>query len=452
MKKTDLGTWTQPVSIDPNQSPNENTFTINGVDADMVLKIEPREVNISTTVPSTRYKAPESPYDIFCLPYSDELTINKGGETYIAKTDKFAALTIAQGIAAAVGSGNIYDVQLLPYCPVRYCIQDDGSFDIGTAIYNDVLADTNKVSVLLWATSDNVSFTIPVSIPEKQDVVEKKVASETEFIRIVAPNYSNSFQFNPQMNNGLTEISVLCCYKPFNPYIKVQPSFSGMYGASYNDARGLVALGDYSLAQITSAWANYELQNKNYQSAFNREIQNLEVNNAVQREQEKWAVGAGALSAAVGGAAAGGMAGGLIGAGIGGAVGGAASLLGGLRDIELNETLRNEALDYRKDMFGYQLGNIRALPYGLAKTSAIAPDNKLVPFIEFYSCTPEEKDALRNKIKYNGCTIMMIGTIANYIRQEKTYIKGRLIRLEGLAEDYNLCKALADEIYKGVFI
>lgn len=433
-------------------NPNLGVFSITSTTSYQTLTFEQQDINLEVTVPSTRYHASETPYDIFCMPYSNNLTIKKSGNTYISKTSAGAALSIAQQIAASVGSGNIYDVQLLPYCPVRYCIMDDGSFDIGSAIYSDVKADDETVNVLLWATSDNFELNIPIEIPEEQTVLGKKIKNETEFIRIVAPNFSNSFQFDPQMNEGLDYVTILCHYKPFNPYIKVQPNFKGMYGSSYNDARGLICNGDFSLAQVTSAWADYELQNKNYNNMFNREIQNMKVQNSVQREREMWGIASGTVSAAVGGAAAGAMIGGPVGAAVGGIIGGGASLLGGMRDLELNDKLRNEALDYKRDMFGYSLQNIQALPYGLAKTSAISPDNKYVPFIEYYECTDVERQALQDKLTYNGYTIMRIGSIQDYLQSYTSYIKGRIIRIDEISDDFHMLKAIADEIYKGVFI
>lgn len=462
LKKSDIGSsGTSSLSIDSTQSPNESTFKIIAENAEIVLRINPLSVKIQTSIPSTRYQVAESPYDMFCMPYSDELTIYKNGNIYIQKTSKDAALSIAQQISAELGKDNIYDIQLLPYCPVRYLLKADESVDIGDAIYSPIInteatEGSQPLSVLLWVRNDHDSFQIDVSIPEIQNVVEKKVDNETSFIRFVSPNFSNSFEFKPQMNNGLDYVTVTFQYKPFNPYIKIQPNFGGLYGGSaFNDARGLICGGDYSLAQITSAWADYELQNKNYQLMFNREIQNMEVNNAVQRTREKWNIAAGTIGASVQGASAGMMVAGPYGA-LAGIGTGAASLAGGIADYTLNEKLRTEALDYKNDMFGYQLQNIQALPYGLAKVSAIAPDNKYVPFIEYYSCdVPGDqtmKDALRNKIKYNGCTIMMIGSIADYRGEEISYIKGRLIRTEDIQEDYHILNAIAGELYKGVFI
>lgn len=98
------------------------------------------------------------------------------------------------------------------------------------------------------------------------------------------------------------------------------------------------------------------------------------------------------------------------------------------------------------------MGNIQALPSSLAKTSALTFNNKIFPILEYYTCTDEEKQALRDKIKYNGMTVGRIGIIVDFIREEKTYIKGKLIRLESIDEDFHILNAIADEMNKGVFI
>lgn len=182
----------------------------------------------------------------------------------------------------------------------------------------------------------------------------------------------------------------------------------------------------------------------------------MEINNSVQKEREAWQTAAGAISSAFGGATSGALIGGPVGGPIGGVVGGligaGASVAGGLRDIELNNKLRNEAIDFSKDNFGYQLGNIKALPDNLTKVSSFNQNNKLFPILEYYTCTETEKQALINKIKYNGMTVMRIGTISEFMKDEPTYIKGQLIRLETIKEDTTYINEIANEINKGVFI
>ena len=140
--------------------------------------------------------------------------------------------------------------------------------------------------------------------------------------------------------------------------------------------------------------------------------------------------------------------------GVGGAVvGGLASAGGGIADVVINEQTRARDLQLTKDLYGYELGNIKALPNGLSKTTAYNINNKYFPFLEYYTCSEEEKQALRDKIKYNGMTIMTIGKIKDYVRDdEEVYIKGQIIRLEGIHEDSNIAHAIYGEVNKGIYI
>lgn len=191
---------------------------------------------------------------------------------------------------------------------------------------------------------------------------------------------------------------------------------------------------------------------------FDRQIQNMEVNNKYQRLSEIVGAGVGVTQ----GAAAGGLAGSIVpgvGTAVGAVTGGIASLAGGIADVTINDKLRKEAIDYTKDQFGYQLGNIRALPQSLSKVTAYNIDNKYFPFLEFYTCSEDEKKALANKIAYNGMTVMTIGSIADYISNQwsygditaKNYIKGKLIRSEDIDEDFHILNAIGSELNQGVY-
>ena len=217
-----------------------------------------------------------------------------------------------------------------------------------------------------------------------------------------------------------------------------------MYGQEFDDARGLICGGDFSLPIINDQWKSYQINNKNYQNIFDRQIQNMEINNRLSNIQS----GAGALAGALGaGGAAGLIFGPLMGVGAG-----IASAIGGGIDFAMNKSLQNEALDYKRDMFGYELGNIKAMPDSLAKVTAFTANNKVFPMLEYYTCTDEEKQALKDKIKYNGMTVMRIGKIVDFLQEDYSYIKGKVIRLEDIADDTNYLNQIADEIYKGVFI
>ena len=413
----------------------------------IILEQVPQQVKATISKPEARYHLEDQPYDMFAIPYSNDLEIYKNG-TKLFNANKSLAVNIATQIAAATGSGNVYDVQILPYCPVRYCILDDGTFDIKTAkvdYVND--KDNNNIGVILWATTS--AFTI--DIPYEVVVEDAKVESQTDMWRLTSPNFNGQFEFNAAKNGGVKSFNVDCNYKPFAPYIHINPNFGLLYGQDFNDARGLICGGDFSLPQLSNAWANYQLSNKNYQAIFDRQIQNMEVNNRVQRTREITEAALGSVQAGIGGAVSGSMLG-PIGAVVGGAASMAASAAGGAADVMLNDQLRNEALDYKRDMFGYDLGNIQALPTSITKTSAFTYNNKIFPILEYYTCTDKEKQALKDKIKYNGMTVMRIGTIGEFLGDgEEQYIKGRIIRIEGIEDDYHYMKAIAEEIFKGAF-
>ena len=209
---------------------------------------------------------------------------------------------------------------------------------------------------------------------------------------------------------------------------------------------------------------------KNYQNAFERKIENMEVIFKNQRIHEKWGIATGAVSGAVSGATTGAYVGGGYGAIAGAVVGGTTSLIGGLADRELNEALRIEQMDLTRDLYGYELGNIKALPNTLSRVSSFDINNKIFPILEYYICTSEEIQALTEKIKNNGMTVMRIDKMSKFLfyRPEEFsiieydefgeeihrygFLKAKLIRLDGINDDFHVVKTIANELNKGVFI
>ena len=396
--------------------------------------------NVVISTPENRYHLEDQPYDMFCMPYSDSLKIYQNG-VELTTASSSLAINLATQIGASTGSGNVYDIQLLPYCPVRYCIMDDNTFDVKGSKFDLIkTSDGNTVGVLLWATKSSFTLNIYRNIA----TINPKIENLVDKWRLCSPNFNGQFEFSAAMNGGVDYFNVDCTYKPFNPYIHVNPNFKKLYGKDFNDARGLICGGDFSLPQVSNAWADYQLNNKNYENIFNREIQNLQVQQKAQR--------IGDIASAVGGAVVGGGAGGLAGGVPGMVAGGIGSLAAGAIDIGINEKLRAEAMDYKRDMFGMQMGNIQALPTNITKTTAFTYNNKLFPILEYYTCTIEERNALLDKLRYNGMTVGRIGKIADYLANASDqYIKGRIIRIEGVSDDFHYYKAISDEIYKGAF-
>ena len=422
-------------------------------------------MNFSIT--AQRYHLSDAPYDLFCMPYSDTLLIKNSKDATFTEvvSNKEANLQIALRLAIDyAGANQIYDIQLLPFCPLRTYGEVDtpGIFDLmlekadaNYAVSPIVKSGTSTVLGYIFHAVQS-SWNDSIELEDPIIIKDYKIESQTDIYRLCSPNYNGVFEFNAAENGGVQYINISCTYKPFTPYIKAYPNWGRLYGNNnFNDARGLICGGDFSLPILTSAWATYELQNKNYQNSFDRQIQNLQVQQDIQRKQEIVGVIGGAIGAGASGATTGAYVGGPLGA-IGGTIAGtAASAAAGIIDINLSDKLRAEALDYTRDQFGYSLGNIRALPQSLSKVTAFNIDNRYFPFLEYYTCSNEEKEALKNKIKYNGMTVMVIDKIENYLQEDPTYIKGKLIRIgtkidEG--ENFSVVNAIAAELDKGVFI
>lgn len=81
---------------------------------------------------------------MFCIPYSDDLTIWNGDTKLVEKTSKTIAINIAQAITQQEGIGNVYDIQLLPYCPVTKQIIKGEKIDVAGLIYNNVYSGSGE--------------------------------------------------------------------------------------------------------------------------------------------------------------------------------------------------------------------------------------------------------------------------------------------------------------------
>lgn len=429
--------------------------------------------NISVTISDSAKTLKDAPYRMFCIPFGDPRVEWESDQYPYFYPSKRAAITLASNIATKLGgtadsATKIYDLQLLPYCPARECVPATGTEVLllgeeGTD-YNIVRSalDNAPRQVIIWCEYSNFNFEIRHSIiTSTLNNVDFKVANECDFYRLCSPNYSGTFEFKATSNYGVSAFEVNCSYKPYQPYIHLNPVFNanGLYGGDYNDQRGLVCSGDFSLPMIDDHWIDYQINNKSYADSFNRQVENMQTTFNIQQAQAKEAGIVGAISAAIGGGTGGamigssfGLAGGAIG-GIAGAVGsGLASAYGLQQDLKYSQQLQNEAVSYTKDMWQLNLQNIQALPYSLGKVGAFVIDNKIFPFLEYYTASDEEKEALRNRLTYRGFTLGVIDKPENY---STGWFQGSLIRylpVEGQNLDYHATAALAAELNKGVYI
>ena len=408
------------------------------------------------SLPQTVRKLDDAPYKMFCMPYyTGEYTyrFSVDGSSYI-NVDKDVQMAWAMSIAKELGN-SLYDLQILPYCPIT-------NWEMATerAIWSKGKTVDVDYVVLKGSSNLNYGYCSFCDVSSKEQFLNKytieiknyKVENQCDMYRLCSPNYASVFEFNAARNGGVEGYNVRYTYKPYQPFINIAPKFGRLYGKDFKDNRGLILAGDFSLPIVTDAWINYQLNNKNYQLAFDRQIENMEVNYGWQRAQGIANAVVGTIQGGTTGAMAGGMIGGAPGAVIGGVLGTGASLAGGIMDVNMQEALHNEALDFAKDNFGFQLGNIKALPNTLNKVSSIVANSKLFPFVEYYTCTDEERQALVDKIKYNGMSIGRIGHIIDFKNpSEQTYVKGQLIRLEGKYDTHEI-NEIANEFMKGWYI
>lgn len=445
---------------------NQLFLSINGYSVSLE-KVTVSEVTVN--ISALNYTK-DAPYSIYCMPYSDDLIIKNSSYsafTQVTASKDLAMSTIKQLILKYAGASGIYDAQILPYCPLSGTEIMDNTMDLVNPDASGWAPIQTTAGVVLGYVFrvDYASFNRRIELDTPIVINNPKVENATDVYRLCSPNFNTVFEFSAAKNYGISSFAISCTYKPFTPYIKIRPDFKGLYGADFDDSRGLILGGDYSLPMTTDAWKTYELQNKNYQASFDRQIESMEISNNIARRQERWQVAAGVVSAATSGGISGSLLGGPVGGAAGAVASGALSLAGGLKDIEYNEALRREAMSLAKDQFGYQLGNIQALPIGLSKTSAYNIDNKYFPFLEYYTATNEEKLALARKIRNNGMTVGVIAKWRDFVENQwaytiegyeevtdRGYFKARLISLIGLKISAHLAEAIANEFFQGVYL
>lgn len=394
----------------------------------------------------------DAPFDIFCIPYADDMQIQVGSS--VVQANKQFAMSIASELGRTLVD-NCYDIQLLPYCPMTGYTVTGKLFDINstdTKRYTAIKKGDQTVYWMFWSTASSGTFNIQLPLAS----INKKIENQCDMYRLVSPNYSGQFEFNLAKNDGVVNsFNVDYTYLPISSYIHVNPDFKGLYGQDYNDARGLICQGDFSIMYLKTSWLSYQQQNKNFEQIFSREISNMDINRKYQRLGETISAWTGAIGA---GGGIGGLITGVAG-GIAGGIAGGASLASGYADRAISDKLYQESVSFKKDMHEMQLENIKALPNSIAKTTAYNENNKIFPILEYYTCTDEEKDLVAKAIVNMGMTVNAVGKPIDYVYNtwdydgiiSKGFFKATLLRIEKLPEDYHMLQAIAEELSLGIY-
>ena len=402
----------------------------------------------------------DAPYGIIAFPYKavyDYTKIAVDNSSNVIVNDLAMEIIRDMTKDGIGGSNKIFDVQILPFCPITELLPQFTGLRSIFKLNNDL--DASQYTIINDSNNNLGTFALhpikskfTLNISKSISVQNVKFENQCEFYRLCSPNWASCFEFNLARNGGLNYFNVDCTYKPYQPYIHINPDFNLLYGQDFNDARGLIFSGDFSISSISNAFETYALNNKNYQEMFNRQIEHLDTEHTIAQNrisgQLLTTAGTGALAFA-GGAFLGHPA--AMAGGIGAMVGGLGSAINNYiaEGAQYRED-RSQAID----MHNFNLQNIKAKPDTLTKVSAYNNNNKIFPVLEKYSCTEEEKAIFLDKIKYEGMTVNAIGHIGNYLDSAtgETFIKGKFIRLEGLNEESHFAEDIYNEIATGIFI
>ena len=154
------------------------TFIASNSSTSYAVQLTNVGVSLYVDLNSDRAHLNDSPYDMFCIPFSDTLKLKYNSTTFTCS--KNVALSMATEIAKDLGSKTVYDVQLLPYCPNRTLIVKSTSpstvLDL-TGVKYDLIKESvtnNPKSAVIWCTES--TFQVPITA--ESQVVEFKPTSD----------------------------------------------------------------------------------------------------------------------------------------------------------------------------------------------------------------------------------------------------------------------------------
>lgn len=351
------------------------------------------------------------------LPKSAVRCVNIASGGGISDEDLAQVLMLAQvnGINQTGDTGRILDIQYLP-------------FTIASETSSDIKINETSMTAQFLSTDDYSYETVLDSL--------SNINKETDTIKIVSPSRASQFIFRPYNNDGEMKFSTKITLKPYASVIYVRPSTKGLLLNNFDDKDCLTINEDFSLTNVSNEWANYIYNNRNYQNAFERQIQGREFERGWERRVEQaqaksdeW--NSRNISAEKARTYTGNLP---IISGIAGAIGTAWQDENYMRaaqlDREYNEALYQQGLQLSRDLFNMQLENIQAQPNIPSRVTTI--DCKFLDgvYLEFYSTNDTEKRAIENFYIYNGNRIDQYSNFGTYWGK---FVRGRIIQ----AKNYN---------------
>lgn len=391
-----------------------------------------------------------APFDVFCIPYADDMKIKVG--TKEVQANKQFAMSIASELSRNLGN-YCYDIQLLPYCPMTGYKVTDNIFDINSSDAKRRTAikrGDETVYWMFWSTSNEKSFTIQHPI----QVSNKKIQNQCEMYRLCSPNYNGQYAFNVAKNEGVDYFNVDITYLPVSSYIHVVPNLKGLYGNySDNSPIGLICKGEFSINSVKEQYIQFMQNNKNYENIFRAEINTNDKSHELRVEQQRIANW---LGSAATGLQIGAFSQGVVGAGLGVGAGIATGIAGEV-DINYGNKLYELNKKYKQDVHNYQLDNIKAMPNSLSKVTSYTKNNQLFPVLERYDATDKEKEAVAQNVIDYSMNVGVIGKPIDYVYNDwsyngntsRGYFKAQLIKID--LNTYHESDAISTELARGVY-
>lgn len=362
--------------------------------------------------------------DVNKLPHSAVRCVNIVSSDTVNDLAITQCLMLAQrnGINEDNTTGRILDIQYLPFSVAK---TTNESFKI-----NDIPLTAHFL--------DEEDYVYITDLPDI-----KNINKETDTIKIVSPSRANQFLFRPYDNDGNMLFNTKITLKPYITTIYVRPSTRGLLLQDWDDKDCLIIQEDFSLTNVSSAWTEYVYQNRNYLNAFERQMQGREVERTWERQIEQaqarsdeWT--ARNISAQKAQTYTGNIP--LI-SGIAGAIGTAwaddAYMAAAQLDRQYNEAIYQEGIAISKDLFNYQLENLKSQPGIPSKVTTLDCKTLDGIYIEFYSTNDTEIQAISSFYKYNGNRIDSYGTFETYWGW---FVRGKIIK------SYNYTQPEVDEL------
>ena len=192
------------------------TFTASNSSTSYAIQLTNVGVSLYVDLNSDRAHLNDAPYDMFCIPFSDTLKLKYGETSFTCS--KNIALSMATEIARDLGSGTVYDVQLLPYCPNRTLVVNSSSpsviLNLASVKY-DLIKESvtnNPKSAVIWCTES--TFQVPIST--ESGIVQFEPTTDAPS-RIITQNYytipNNITSFQGRMAVGTINSNNVVVYK-----------------------------------------------------------------------------------------------------------------------------------------------------------------------------------------------------------------------------------------------